>query len=245
MSKCTIQAGWDDCPHLTEEAKESLLATIPPYQRDARRKGIPTLGAGAIYPLAEEDYLIPDFVIPDHWRRAYGLDVGWNRTAAVFGALNDDTDILYVYSEHYAGEAIPAVHAEAIKARGAWIPGVIDPAARGRSQIDGSQLVELYKSLGLDLDYADNSVSAGLYEVWQRFVAGKLKVFASCGNLRNELRLYRRDEKGKIVKKNDHAVDSLRYLVKSGLARAIAKPAPSESTLSCGLFNGTGTGWMA
>ena len=243
--KICIQAGWDDCPHLTEEAKESLLATIPPYQRDARRKGIPTLGAGAIYPLAEEDYLIPDFPILPHWKQAYGLDVGWNRTAGVWGALNEDTDVLYIHSEHYAGEAIPAVHAQAIKARGEWIPGVIDPAARGRSQIDGSQLVEMYKSLGLDLDYADNSVSAGLYAVWQRFVAGKLKIFESCANLRGELRLYRRDEKGKIVKKRDHACDALRYLVMSGLLRAIAKPAPQESSLSLGLFNGAGTGWMA
>ncbi len=243
MSRVTIQAGWDDCPHLSEEAKQTLLAAIPPYQRDARRLGIPTLGVGAIYPLDEDDYLVDDFAIPEHWRKAYGLDVGWNRTAAVFGALNEDNDVLYIYSEHYAGEAIPSVHAEAIKARGTWIPGVIDPAARGRSQVDGTQLVELYRSLGLDLQFADNSVSAGIYAVWQRLVAGKLKIFQSVANLRGELRLYRRDEKGKIVKKRDHAADGLRYLVMSGLVRAIAKPVEPEPASGFGLFGAQG--WMA
>jgi hypothetical protein len=49
-TKITIQAGWDDVPHLTEEAKREMLEAIPPYQREARSKGIPDMGAGAVYP---------------------------------------------------------------------------------------------------------------------------------------------------------------------------------------------------
>jgi hypothetical protein len=58
------------------------------------------------------------FEIPKHWPRAYGLDVGWNKTAAIFGAVDRETDTAYIYSEHYQGEGEPAVHAAAIKARG-------------------------------------------------------------------------------------------------------------------------------
>ena len=39
-----------------------------------------------------------------------------------------------------------------------------------------------------------------------------MKIFESCGGLMRELSLYHRDENGKIVKKNDHLLDALRYL---------------------------------
>ncbi len=98
-------------PHLGEKEKETLMANIPPYQRDARSKGIPQLGSGAIYPVPESEITVPDMEIPVHWARGYGLDVGWNRTAAIFGALNRDDDVIYLYSEHYRGQAEPSVHA--------------------------------------------------------------------------------------------------------------------------------------
>ena len=39
------------------------------------------------------------------------------------------------------------------------------------------------------------------------------KVFTTLMHWRKEFRLYRRDEKGKIVKENDHLMDAKRYLV--------------------------------
>src|SRR5262249_32515232 len=102
-SKFYVQATWDDVPHLDEAAKASLLASIPPYQRDARSKGIPQLGAGAIYQIPESDILVRPFAIPDHYPRAYGLDVGWKKTAAVWGAKDPDSGVIYLYSEHYQG----------------------------------------------------------------------------------------------------------------------------------------------
>jgi phage terminase large subunit-like protein len=222
--KFVVTATWDDVPHLSTEAKEQLWNSIPPFQRDARSKGIPQLGAGAIFPVPESDFAVQDFAIPDHWPRCYGLDIGWNRTAAVFAAIDRDNDIVYLISEHYRGQAEPSIHAEAIKARGAWIPGVIDPASRGRTQRDGQQIIQDYIDLGLDLDVAFNGVESGLYEVWQRLSTGRLKVFKSLSNWFYEFRLYRRDESGRIVKENDHLMDALRYLCMSALARAKTKP---------------------
>jgi phage terminase large subunit-like protein len=241
-SKCVVMASWADVPHLTPEVQAELLASIPPFQRDARSKGIPQLGSGAIYPVPETEFLVDPMAIPEHWPRAYGLDVGWNRTAAIFGAIDRDNDILYLTGEHYRGQAEPAIHAQALKAPGDWIPGVIDPASRGRTQTDGIQLLEMYKNLGLDLEIANNAVESGLYEVWQRLSTGRLKVFRSCTNWLSEFRLYRRDEKGRIVKVNDHLMDCTRYLVMSGIERAKTKPKPKAATVYN--FGGNSTGWM-
>jgi hypothetical protein len=218
-SKYVGMATWDDVPHLTKQQKDELWASIPPFQRDARSKGIPQLGSGAIYPVPESDIVIDDFDLPAHWPRCFGMDVGWNRTACVWGALDNESGTAYLYSEYYRGQAEPALHAEAIRARGA-IPGVIDPASRGRAQTDGQQLLGLYRRQGLDIAVANNAVDSGLYEVWQRMTSGRLKVFKSLRNWINEFRLYRRDDKGRVVKENDHLMDATRYLIVSGINRA-------------------------
>ena len=46
---------------------------------------------------------------------------------------------------------------------------------------------------------------------------GKLKAFNSLSQWYSELRSYRRDENGKVVKERDHCMDAMRYLVMSGL----------------------------
>lgn len=212
QGRCIIRCGWDDVPHLTPQMKASFYAKLPPHQRDARTQGVPRLGSGAIYPVLEEDIVVDDFQLPAYHQRGYGLDVGWNRTAGAFEAYDRDNDIAYIYGEYYRGQAEPAVHAQAIQARGKWMFGAIDPAARGRSQIDGQQLYMNYQKLGLHLVLANNAVESGIYEVWSRLSTGRLKVFRSCRNWLSEYRVYRRDDKGHIVKKNDHLMDATRYV---------------------------------
>lgn len=208
---------WDEVPHLSDAAKQQMLTSIPPYQRNARTRGIPNLGSGVIYPIPEDEIKVRPFAIPDHWPRGFGMDVGWNWTTAIHGAFDRETQTWYFYKEHYRSHAEPPVHAQGIQSAGAWIPGRIDPAANGRTQVDGRQLIEVYKGLGLDIENADNGVEAGITTMWNLLTTGKLKVFSSLRNFFTEYRMYRRNAKGQIVKKNDHLMDAGRYLVHSGV----------------------------
>lgn len=229
QNKKITTATWDDVPHLSKEQKDSLFASIPPHQRDARSQGIPQLGSGAIYPVPESDIVVDDFIIPDTWKRVYGLDVGWNRTAAVWAAIDPESRQIFLYSEHYEGQAVPSVHASAIRARGNY-PGVIDPASGGRSQKDGTRLIDEYRAEGLELYPADNTVEAGLMTVWQMLSSGQLKVFKTLRHWLAEFRVYRRDERGKIVKVDDHLMDCSRYLCHSGLDYATTGNSHDEYT---------------
>lgn len=240
--KSVVTISWAETPHLSQEQKDAYLASIPPHLRRARTEGVPYLGAGAIYSsfVTVESISIAPIPLPDHWTRSFGLDVGWNRTAAIWTAWDKDSDIVYAYSEHYMAQEEPIIHASAIKGsdarttskqgvhRAKWIPGVIDPASRGRGQIDGKRLVEAYKSLGLDLEFADNSVEAGILEVWNRLSTGRLKIFNTLNHFFDEYRLYRRDKNGKVVKVNDHLMDALRYNIMSGIQRGIPVKGKSE-----------------
>jgi len=261
MSRFLVTADWDNnAPHLTPEAKRDLIASIPAYQRDARTKGIPQLGAGVIYPILEEDILVDAFAIPKHWPRGYGLDVGWKKTAALWRAKDPDTHISYLYDEYYRGEADPTIHGAAIRRRGKWIPGRIDPAARGRSQIDGKKLLRLYREAIYEdtihdegdnhlLGLARNAVESGIYDVLMALNTGTLKVMRHrCPNWLAERRLYRRNEKGEIIKNNDHAQDAGRYCVASGdawlLAEPIVVPVDKLARFASG-GRDEGLGWMS
>jgi len=228
--KALVTCGWEDIPHLDAKTKTELMAATPPHLRDARAHGKPSLGAGAIYPVALEDILCDPFAIPAYMPRAYALDVGWKRTACIWGAMDRSIDCLYLYTEHYRGQAEPSIHATAIKARGVWIPGCIDPAARGRSQDDGKQLIWDYRQLGLDIVTANNAVEAGIYDVWERLSTGRLKIFKTLQNAQAEYRLYRRNEKGAIVKEFDHLMDCMRYLCRMFNQIAKVQPAAGYSS---------------
>lgn len=207
MARTVIYATIDDAEHFTPEQREAIIASYPPHEREARTLGIPSLGAGAIYPVPFSEISVKPFAIPAWWPRAYGFDVGRKCTAAVWGAMDRSSGTIYLYAEHYRGDELPLVHAAAIKARGDWIRGAVDPASNGISPTDGNRLLAMYRSEGLNLTLANNEVEAGIYAVWSLLSLGRLKVFSTLQNFEQEYRGYHRDEKGKIVKKYDHLMD--------------------------------------
>jgi phage terminase large subunit-like protein len=229
MSRWVINVQWDDAPHLSEKDKKDLEAAFLPHEREARTKGIPSIGSGKIYTALESDFVVQPFAIPDHWPKAYGMDVGWKRTAAVFGAYDEHNDTIYIYDEYYGSQDLPIVHTHAIKQRAKdWMYGLIDPASNISSQKDGKSLLKEYRSLDLNLVQADNAVEAGIAKITNRLTAGKIKVMANCQNLLQEYRLYARDKEGRVQKRDDHLMDAWRYLIMSFFRVMRVKPDPDD-----------------
>lgn len=221
--KFVINVAWDEVPHMDEGQKKARLASCSRHERDARSKGIPSLGSGAIYPYVEDDITCEPFPIPPWWPKAYGMDTGWSMTAVVWGAQNPDTGVLYLYSEHYVAEERPVIHAASIKTRGAWMWGASDPA--GTNLSDGKRIFDLYKEQNLNLVKAEKGDrEGGILKVSQMYETGMLKIFSTLTNLISEIRVYRRDDKGQIIKKKDHAMDAKRYLCTTGMKWLTVEP---------------------
>lgn len=132
---------------------------------NARVKGIPHVGVGKIYTLPREELYFDKAAlgrIPAHWQQVVGLDHGWRVTAAIWGAIDPESDVLYLYDEHYGRHKDVVHNAKAIRGRGAWIPVVIDPAAQQRQQLDGKRILDEYRNEGLTVTPAENAVEAGI-----------------------------------------------------------------------------------
>src|SRR5262245_25112094 len=100
MTRYVVQSSWTDAPHLSEDAKKGLSGAYMPHEQKARMEGVPSIGSGAIYPIPLEELLCDPFEFPPWYRHVYAMDVGWNRTAALWGSHNPEDDMLYLYSEH-------------------------------------------------------------------------------------------------------------------------------------------------
>ena len=240
--KYVVMCAVYDVPHITEEDIARMIATIPPYLRDAKLRGIPYVGSGAVYPVVWDEVEITPFKIPDWYPRAYGMDLGWtDPTTVIWGAWDRDTDTIYIYDEYSMSRQDPSYHATAIKKKCQWkIPGVADPKTIAEAnKADGQVFMDMYTKEGLDLDLADNTKEAGIQEVLMRMNSGRLRIFSSVVDLLCEARLYRRNEKG-IIPKNttmkDDRCDAMRYLVMSGGARAKTRY-EAEFSLQKSLFN--------
>lgn len=97
---------------------KKIIASHPSYEVEARTKGIPVLGSGRVFPIAEGTLAIENRDFPDHWPRI-GMDFGWDHPfAAVELVWDRDTDTLYVSRTHRLKGASPIVHAASLRASG-------------------------------------------------------------------------------------------------------------------------------
>jgi phage terminase large subunit-like protein len=87
----------DDCDHYDEKQKEQIAGSYNEAEREARTKGIPTMGSGRIFPIAQDRIACDHRDIPAHWPRIGGMDFGWTHNFAACELAHDrDHDIVYL-----------------------------------------------------------------------------------------------------------------------------------------------------
>jgi phage terminase large subunit-like protein len=221
----------DDNPHLDTVAKARVLSGLTPEEREARKSGRFVHFAGLVYPQFGRDRVIPSpedprKAIPDGAEVFAGIDPGIRHMAAVIFAYLEYDDRMVVFDEialqgKTVRDVCKAIHAVNFKwgIRPRWY--VIDPAARNQNSQTGRSDQQEFADHDIFTVPGQNSVSAGINRVKERIDAGKLDVMAHCHELRGEFKRYRwvshtRSEgeaKEAPVKKDDHLLDALRYIV--------------------------------
>jgi hypothetical protein len=210
----------EEAAHFSPEERKRIIASYPAHEREARTRGIPTLGSGRIFPVSEETLAIEQRDFPKHWPRIVGVDFGWVHAFAAIELIWDrDTDTVFVSKCYRIREATPVIHASVLRAWGkiriAW------PRDGRRETLEGAgiALAKQYKSQGLDMlhehaQFEDGSVSveAGLMDMLTRMESGRFKVLKHLHDWWEEFRLYHR-QNGKVHKQGDDLMSATRYAV--------------------------------
>ncbi|KQX60646.1 MULTISPECIES: terminase large subunit domain-containing protein [unclassified Ensifer] len=208
----------DDAEHYSPEERAKIVASYPAHEKEARTKGVPTLGSGRIFPVTEEQIRVEPFEIPRHWVQIGGLDFGWDHPfAAALCAWDRDADVFYVTRCYREREATPIIHAASLKPWGPWLPWAWPHDGLQHDKGSGEQLAAQYRGQGLAMlperatfDDGTNGVEAGISDMLQRMQTGRFKVFSTAGEWFEEFRLYHRKD-GRIVKERDDVISASRY----------------------------------
>jgi len=198
---------------------------------------------GQIYPDFEPSiHVVNDFNPDPSWRRFIAIDHGrTNPTAVLWGAVDQD-DKIWIYREHYEAGQDADYHCRAINAyqnEGRYETYVIDPSTGPGKKDDPETIGNRYRQMNIPVIGANNDVQGGIDKVTEYIKRNKIFMTRSCENLRREMVNYQWEQPSasrmdlnspeKPLKKDDHAVDSLRYLV-GEVVRSAKKPDERNET---------------
>ena len=241
----------NDAEHISAEQRARIIASYPEHEREARTLGTPILGSGRIFPIAESLIAIDAFPIPEHWPMIAALDFGWDHpTAAVKLAWDRDADAVYVTHCYRRAQAVPAIHAAALKAWGDELLWAWPHDGLQHDKTSGDQLAAQYRKNGLKL-LAERSqyegergsgVEAGLMDMLERMETSRWFVFRHLNEWWDEFRLYHRKD-GQVVKEHDDLMAASRYALMSlRFAKVGAKKI--KAVMPKPVYRASPQGWM-
>lgn len=222
---------WADNPYLPKREIKLLESTMDEQTKQSRRYGRFCTREGLVYPEFDESvHVIEPFSVPPEWQCGISIDPGLkNPLSAHFYATDYDGNV-YVVAEHYAAGRDIDYHAEAIKrlakklgwkkdSRGR-LYALIDSAAGQRTLAAEKSVSELFYERGILVNpRVDKDVFSGVQQV-KSFLNRKngmpdLYIFANCTEMIREFKSYFWGENDSPIKRDDHAMDELRYFLMS------------------------------
>ncbi len=226
-----------DNTHIETGAIDNLLFALDADEKEARTQGTGVGQNTLIFPEFNR-VVIPELdeekwdTVRRHWKHFTMMDHGLrNPTAILFAAVGPDDDII-IYDEYY--ETGRLVHENAkyykaiVKEKGIEVDYMVgDPSTQNTDPITGTSIRTEYMENGVFYLLGNNDVHAGLLRTKSMIQTNRLHVTQNCVKTIREARMYkwakpisnklqsRSNLMEKPVKKNDHAMDALRYGIMS------------------------------
>lgn len=227
---------WQDNPFLSKTEIEKLTSTMSSEELESRCYGKFVGHGGGVYNEFDENvHVIEPFGVPYEWYDNISIDPGLNNPLSAHWYAVDYDSNIYVIAEHYEAKRDIIYHSAKIKqickqlnwhTKNGYINAMIDSAASQRTLSATKSVVELFYDNDILVNpNVNKDVFSGIQRVKSYFrnADGKAKIFIfkNCVNLIRELKTYRWGAGDQPIKKDDHAVDELRYYIMS-------KPEPKE-----------------
>lgn len=198
-----------------------------------------------------EIHTLAPFPLPEWYEGMEGIDHGKRAPTAILWAKFDDKGNCFIVDEHYQSGRLVSYHANKVHERrqqwGQPIETIIDAQAAQEDPNTGRSVIDEYNDHGIIVIQSDRHVIAGVNRIgeWLRLdpnhphpITGETReegwphlwIFKNCVNLIEHIAQYQwkkhpptreEDPEEKPLKKDDHDVDALRYLL-------MRRPPPSK-----------------
>lgn len=221
---------WNDNPYLSKEEIARISETLSEDELQSRKYGKFTSGTGMVYCEFDENYNVIDpFDVPIAWYDKISIDPGLHNPLSCHWYACDYDGNIYVIAEHYEKQKPIDYHSNRIKeisSRLNWptkngkIEAIIDSAANQRTLASEKSVSELFYDNGIIVNpYVNKDLFTGINRV-KSYICNslgvrKLFIFKTCVNMIKEIKGYYWGNNDSPTKKDDHALDELRYYIMS------------------------------
>jgi len=226
---------WADNPYLDKDEVMTLSSSLSDDILESRRYGRFINNQGLVYSEFDQQiHVIEPFNVPKEWYDNLSIDPGLNNPLSCHWYAVDGDGNVYVVAEHYEKGQTVDYHAKVIKRTCdelGWhkdsfgrVGALIDSAASQRTLAAEKSVVELFLDEGIQVNpKVDKNLFSGISRVKQYLKGsmnkhsghGGLYIFKNCVNLIREIKSYWWGEGDTPKKKDDHALDELRYYIMS------------------------------
>jgi PBSX family phage terminase large subunit len=208
---------------------------------------------GLIYNEFDQDKNIETAYVPEATdAQIHGYDSGFRNPACILYGAVDFDGVLHIYDEYYKSEQLIKDQADEYKKNIYWrnATKIADPAIN-KAERDGNSIFDSWNDEGVYWQNADNDVRQGIDRVNQYLKDGKIIISKKCVNLRAEITNYRwktlkvgeeKNEYEEPIKKDDHAMDVLRYIINELWTPIEVKPDPTARKFVDELYGDIGEG---
>lgn len=219
--------------YLPKNYADDLAKGKPQWWIDRYLNGSFNFSEGAVYPNFADaikdikPQWVRDQIRTKGWEVYTGHDFGIrDNTVQLLVAVDPVEGIAYVYDEYVANRVGIPTHAREKNRRTAHIPNGLmrkrlgDPSGRRKNLSDNRSVFDHYAEYGIYMQPADNRLDAGIMKVFSYLEMKKLYVLSSLKETVKEHLQYKYkpvnlgdkiDEKP--IDKDNHTVDTLRYII--------------------------------
>ncbi|MBR3790420.1 MAG: terminase family protein, partial [Clostridia bacterium] len=218
---------WQDNPFLDAGEVATLMATLSAEELESRCNGKFLDNGGLVYGEFDESvHVIDPFPVPLEWQDNISIDPGLHNPLSAHWYAEDFDGNIFVIAEHYEAKKSIEYHAEKIKeicaslnwhtGFGGRIEALIDSASNQRTLASTKSVSELFFDLGIAVNQRVNKdlfAGSNVVKSYLKSASGETRIFIfkKCVNIIREIKGYFWGNGDAPIKRDDHAMDELRY----------------------------------
>lgn len=173
---------------------------------------------------AREDYIsVEPMPVMAIWPRVAAIHIDRKTVTTVWACHNPVTDVAFVYDTITVPRADMAIHANAIKKRGKWIPVMFNLKSKERDRDESVRLAQSLADLDVELLTVELDDEVAMSVIAERISVSSLRVFASQSDWFSAYRRLHRDDKDEIAGDDTGMMRTTGLIMASGLNVAVTE----------------------